>query len=118
MIISLAIVRAEVVAAPTLGSFNLHPGPLPEYAGLNCVSWAIYEGASEYGVTLHEMVATIDAGDIISEVRFPIEPDDTPFTLATKCIRAGVPMVVDLVDALSASPESLPRIVQDQAGRR
>ncbi|MGI9623522.1 MAG: methionyl-tRNA formyltransferase [Acidimicrobiales bacterium] len=115
---SLYIVRGEAVGAPPLGSFNLHPGPLPEYAGLNCVSWAIYEGAAEYGVTLHEMVATIDAGDVVSEVRFPIESSDTPFTLATKCIREGVPLVVDLVDKLATDPESLERRAQDQTGRR
>ena len=62
---SLYIVCPEVLTAPRLGAFNLHPGPLPEYAGLNCISWAIYEGASEYGVTLHEMVPTLDAGDTI-----------------------------------------------------
>ena len=41
---SLFVMHSEVVEAPRIGSFNLHPGPLPRYAGLNVVSWAIYRG--------------------------------------------------------------------------
>src|SRR3954468_13178014 len=33
------IVNEKVLQAPSVGAFNMHPGPLPEYAGLNCVSW-------------------------------------------------------------------------------
>src|SRR5687767_14955429 len=36
---SLFVLPADVVAAPRIGSFNLHPGPLPSYAGLNTPSW-------------------------------------------------------------------------------
>ena len=43
---SLYVIHADLVAAPRTGSFNLHPGPLPEYAGLNAPSWAIYHGES------------------------------------------------------------------------
>src|SRR5262245_33350316 len=50
---SLFLIHGDVVAAPRLGSYNLHPGPLPQYAGLNTVSWAIYRGETDYGVTLH-----------------------------------------------------------------
>jgi len=35
---SLHVVRPEVLRAPRIGSFNLHPGPLPRYAGLDAVS--------------------------------------------------------------------------------
>jgi UDP-4-amino-4-deoxy-L-arabinose formyltransferase/UDP-glucuronic acid dehydrogenase (UDP-4-keto-hexauronic acid decarboxylating) len=41
---SLFLIRKEVLEAPRLGSFNLHPGPLPRYAGLNPVCWAIKAG--------------------------------------------------------------------------
>ena len=39
---SLQLVAPDVLAAPAIGSFNLHPGPLPRYAGLDVPSWAIY----------------------------------------------------------------------------
>jgi len=41
---SLFVVHDRVLDAARIGSYNLHPGPLPAYAGLNSVSWAIYRG--------------------------------------------------------------------------
>jgi methionyl-tRNA formyltransferase len=67
---SLVVAHADVVAAPRIGSFNLHPGPLPEYAGLNAPSWAIYHGARHYAVTLHRMEAGIDTVTSPSPRRF------------------------------------------------
>ena len=55
---------SDVLEAPRIGSFNLHPGPLPEYAGLNAPSWAIYHGEQEHRVTLHWLDAGIDTGPI------------------------------------------------------
>src|SRR5262245_55559847 len=45
---SLYLIAPEVLQAPRYGSFNLHPGPLPRYAGLNAVSWAIYRGETSH----------------------------------------------------------------------
>src|SRR5690349_14314356 len=72
------IVDERVINAARIGAFNMHPGPLPQYAGLNCVSWAMYRGETTYAVTLHWMVQEIDAGDIVFQSAFPIEKDDTP----------------------------------------
>jgi methionyl-tRNA formyltransferase len=51
---------------------NLHMAPLPEYRGCNQFSFAIIDGAKEFGSTLHQMTVGIDSGDIIAEKRFPI----------------------------------------------
>ena len=115
---SLYIVKPEVLEAPRLGAFNMHPGPLPEYAGLNCVSWAIYNGESSYGVTIHEMVPRLDAGDIIYREDFPITAGDTPVSLASKSLRAGVPRLMELIDTMAADPAKLPRQTQNLSRRR
>src|SRR5438309_8834253 len=36
---SIVVLPARVIEAARYGCFNLHPGPLPRYAGLNSVSW-------------------------------------------------------------------------------
>src|SRR5947199_4069705 len=92
------IVHEQVCQAPRIGAFNMHPGPLPEYAGLNCVSWALYRGRTSYAVTLHWMVREIDAGDIAFEYIFPIERDDTPVSLTHKCVKAGIPLISKLIE--------------------
>ena len=56
---------------------NLHPAPLPDYRGCNSYSHAILNGDTTYGVTLHEVDATIDTGSIIMDASFPITADAT-----------------------------------------
>jgi methionyl-tRNA formyltransferase len=106
---SLYVVKKEIVAAPRIGSFNVHPGPLPEYAGLNAPSWAILHGEKSHGVTVHWMDAGIDTGEIAYEARFEIAPDETAFTLSAKGVRAAIPLLRRLLEAAAAEPPALPR---------
>jgi methionyl-tRNA formyltransferase len=109
---SLYVVHPEVLAAPRIGSFNVHPGPLPEYAGLNAPSWAILRGERTHGVTVHWMDAGIDTGEIAYEVRFEIAPEDTAFTLSAKGVRAVIPLLRKLLEAAAAEPPEVPRVRQ------
>jgi methionyl-tRNA formyltransferase len=115
---SLYLIDAALLSVCRIGAFNLHPGPLPSYAGLNVPSWAIYHGETEHAVTLHEMVPQIDAGKIAYEQRFAIDRRDTGLTLTRKAIRAGVLLIAKLIAAASVSPETIPRIDQDLSARR
>ncbi len=115
---SLFLAHPEVVAAPRIGSFNLHPGPLPEYAGLNAPSWAIYNGEASHGVTLHWMDEHIDAGPVAWLERFELRDADTGLSVMGQCVRRGVPLIVELVQAAGQSPSSIPRVPQDRARRR
>jgi methionyl-tRNA formyltransferase len=110
---SLHVVHPEVVAAPRVGCFNLHPGPLPEYAGLNVPSWAISRGERAHGVTVHWMDGGIDTGPIAFAVRFEIADDETGLSLSAKCVRRGVPLVVRLVETAIRDPRAIPRDPQD-----
>lgn len=119
---SLYLIRGSILEACRMGAYNLHPGPLPHYAGLNVPSWAIYSGEALHAVTLHEMTPDIDAGTIAYESWFPIEDRDNGFTLMAKCIRAGLPLVQQLLDAAAqeraSGIPSVPRIAQDFSKRR
>jgi len=53
-------------------SVNLHLAPLPEYRGCNQFSFAIWDQAKVFGVSIHEIDAQIDHGDVLFEQRFPI----------------------------------------------
>lgn len=64
--------------------FNFHPGILPEYRGSGAYSWAIINGEKETGVTLHEIDKSVDHGNIIDIVKFPILPTDTAESLFRK----------------------------------
>lgn len=115
---SLQVLRADVVRAPRIGSFNLHPGPLPEYSGLNAPSWAIYEGQTAHAVTLHWMDAGIDTGAIAYHASFAIADSETGLSLTAKCIRHGVPLVSGLIADATEDPSSIPALAQDLSKRR
>lgn len=114
---SLYLVNCDIIDAVRMGAFNMHPGPLPQYAGLNVPSWAIYHGETEHAVTIHEMVPRIDAGYVAYQERFPISDDDTGFTLMSKCIRAGVPLIARLLEDAARGIDCIPRIEQDFSQR-
>jgi methionyl-tRNA formyltransferase len=114
---SLYIICPEVVEAPVIGGFNMHPGPLPRYAGLNAPSWAIYEGAATHAVTIHWLAPGIDTGAIAFERHFPISDDDTGLSLSVRCIREGLSLIGNLL-ATAERGDDIPARPQDPSGRR
>ncbi len=114
---SLFIINGEVVSAPRIGCFNMHPGPLPRYAGLNAVSWAIYKGETSHGVTIHKMEPGIDTGPVVYQELFDIDDADTGFTLSAKCIKAGIRLILRLMETASADPAAIPLTPQDLTKR-
>lgn len=81
-------------------TINFHDGPLPKYAGLHAPSWALMHGETTHGVTWHIARPDVDAGEVLEQVRFPIEEDDTAFTVNAKCYDAGIQSFAKLVDLL------------------
>ena len=112
------IIREEVLAAAKIGAFNLHPGPLPQYAGLNAPSWAIYNGEHKHGVTLHKMDPGIDTGAIVLERMFDISDRDTGLSVALRCMQLGIPLILELLQMASANRDSLPYRPQPSGHRR
>lgn len=105
---SLYLIHKAILQVPRIGAFNLHPGPLPRYAGLNAVSWAIYRGEASHGVTLHKMVPEIDAGPIVYQTLFPIDEKDSALSVYAKCSREGINLVLRLLDEASKDPRAIP----------
>lgn len=115
---SLHVIHNDVLLAPKLGAFNLHPGPLPGYAGLNPVSWAIFQGEQEHAVTVHRIDAEIDTGPIAYQSWFTLGPQDTALSLSLKCVRQGVLLMLRLLDAAATAPDDIPSIPQDPTLRQ
>ena len=115
---SLFVIDAYVLEAPRIGSFNLHPGRLPEYAGLNAPSWSIYCGETTHAVTLHWMEKEIDVGPVAYASSFPIDEVDTGLSLTLKGVRMGLPLVARLLEAAARGREAVPVHPQDPSRRR
>ena len=59
------------------GAWGIHASLLPNYAGGAPLVWAIIEGKKSTGVTLFRFEDGVDDGDIISQVEFNIEDNET-----------------------------------------
>ena len=63
---------------------NIHPSLLPKHRGLDTYARALDAGDREFGATVHEVTAELDDGPILGQVRLPIEPGDTPASMAAR----------------------------------
>jgi methionyl-tRNA formyltransferase len=73
---SFFILKKSVLKKCSIAAINFHPGP-PEYRGLGCVNYALYQGSKFYGCTAHLMNDKIDNGSIIDVKKFKIRKSDT-----------------------------------------
>ncbi len=65
------VVPAELLERARRAAVNFHPAS-PDYPGIGCNNFALYENAAEYGVTCHHMAPRVDSGEIIAVRRFPV----------------------------------------------
>ncbi len=54
---------------------NLHNGPLPRYRGVRPINWALKNGETMHGVTIHEITEGIDDGPIVAQLTYSIYPE-------------------------------------------
>ena len=103
----------ELLAIPAKGAINLHGSLLPKYRGRVPINWAIINGETETGVTLHYMNKKADAGDIIAQEKFAIGDDDTAKTLFDKATAAAKAMLARELPKIAAGTAA--RIPQDES---
>lgn len=84
------MIKQEVLGIPKGGALNLHGSYLPKYRGRVPVNWAVINGETESGATLHYMVEKPDAGDIVDQEKVPILFTDTAHDLFGKVTDAAV----------------------------
>ena len=65
---------------------NIHPSLLPKYPGLHTHKRAIEAGDKEAGCSVHWVTEGVDEGAVIDQERVPVEPGDTPDTLAERVL--------------------------------
>ncbi len=94
------ILPQALLDLPSHGCFNVHASLLPMYRGASPINHVILAGEKESGVTIMQMDAGIDTGDILLQEAVPIEEDETAETLAEKLSALGARLIVRAVEAL------------------
>ena len=85
---------------------NIHPSLLPKYRGLDTHRRALEAGDTEAGATVHWVTEELDGGDIIDQIRVPIEPNDTVDRLRERVLHAEHVLYPRVIRALSLSEKA------------
>lgn len=94
---------AEILNLPKFGVVNCHPSLLPRHRGANPYFWAIYSGDDKTGVTFHKMDENLDAGDILMQAAFKIDPDMTGGDLRDRAANIARLMVGELLNDIECN---------------
>ncbi|MCM3875686.1 MAG: formyltransferase [Thermoanaerobaculia bacterium] len=105
------IIPGRVLALARRGALNMHGSLLPAFRGRSPVNWAILQGATETGASLHYMTEKPDAGDLVDQERVPIGPDDDALTVSRRVADAAALVLARSLPRLKAG--DAPRISLD-----
>lgn len=86
------IIKPELFKCKQL--INIHFSKLPAYKGMFTSALPILNGDIESGVTLHLIDKGIDTGDIIEQISFNLEDNETARSLYFKYLEKGTALVI------------------------
>lgn len=87
-----------VLALPPLGCLNIHASLLPRWRGAAPIHRAIEAGDVETGITVMQMDAGLDTGDMLLVERTPIATDDTTASLHDRLAALGGRLIVEALE--------------------
>lgn len=79
------IIPQRLLDATQKAAINFHPGS-PDYPGIGCYNFALYDENNRYGVTVHHMEEKVDSGQIIMTSYFNVSPYESVETLKLKAM--------------------------------
>lgn len=107
------ILPQAVLEMPHHGCLNIHASLLPRWRGAAPIQRAILAGDAETGITIMQMDAGLDTGDMLLRRICPILPNDTAVTLHDKLAELGANSILEALRQLQAG--GLHPVKQDDA---
>jgi methionyl-tRNA formyltransferase len=87
-----------VLEVPRLGCLNIHASLLPRWRGAAPIHRAIEAGDARTGITIMQMDAGLDTGDMLLVESLPIAPDDSTATLHDRLAALGGRLIVEALE--------------------
>lgn len=109
-----ALSQARSTQQPRWGCLNIHASLLPRWRGAAPIHRAIEAGDTHTGVTIMQMDAGLDTGDMLLTQALPISPSDNTSSLHDQLAQQGARLIVAALDALQT--QALPATPQPAAG--
>lgn len=107
------ILPQVVLDIPRLGCLNIHASLLPRWRGAAPIQRAIAAGDTESGITIMQMNAGLDTGDILQLTSCPISDNDNGGSLHDRLAEIGATAILESLENLEN--KKLKPVVQDDA---
>lgn len=111
------IVPPHILGKLATPAYNIHPGP-PNYPGIFPSVFALYDRATTFAVTLHEMAASVDSGPIVAVDEFALEAGWNRLALDTMTFGVLLKMMQRLAPQLADVTKPLAPIAQRWSGKK
>ncbi len=92
------IIPQNIIDLPPFGILNVHASLLPKYRGAAPIQWAIANGETTTGVTIMQIDAGLDTGDMLAKATTAIGAAETAPELSVRLATLGAQLLVDTVE--------------------
>lgn len=89
------ILPQTILDLPKYGCINVHASLLPKYRGAAPIQQCLIDGETKTGVTIMQMDAGLDTGDMLSRVEVEIDANETGGSLHDKLSAVGAGLLTD-----------------------
>ena len=94
-------IGAALIGLPPKGAINVHASLLPKYRGAAPINWAIINGETETGVSIITLAEKMDAGQILSEEKTEILPEETAGELHNRLAKIAAPLLLKTIGQIA-----------------
>ena len=94
------ILTPDTIALLPHGGINVHAGLLPDHRGPVPTLHALLEPSPRFGVTVHRLVARIDAGAALAQARLDLPATISALEAALRLHEAAAPLLCDVLDRM------------------
>jgi methionyl-tRNA formyltransferase len=91
------ILPENILTIPRFGCLNVHASLLPRWRGAAPIQRAIEAGDKQTGITIMQMDAGLDTGDMLLKVPCSIDTQDTAASLHDKLMALGCPALLTVL---------------------
>jgi methionyl-tRNA formyltransferase len=94
------IIPQQLLDIPKYGMINIHASLLPRWRGAAPIQRAVMAGDKETGITIMQMDAGLDTGDILLKRELRIKNDDTAGSLTEELSGLGATALLEALDKI------------------
>ncbi|WP_294283386.1 methionyl-tRNA formyltransferase [uncultured Chryseobacterium sp.] len=98
----LFIIQDNIINLASKVAFNVHGSLLPKYRGRTPHVWSIINNEKYTGITAHIIDSGCDTGDIIEQIKIPIESNDTGASLLERYNTLYLPLIKSVIGKIAS----------------